>query len=221
MKNTETKRKTIAGIVSGAIVLIAVVTIANLVPENQANPIAENEPQIEQIEQTEVTTTLESEPSETPATTRRSVTTRNVPSTAATAADSNSDDELPVVEVTLAPVEVPDKRVAEILEERDVQVAEKPAAARTTPPPTKQETPDGVQYGDIVRNENGQRYVWDPIIGIWILENGAGTVTIMDVQSDGHKFYTDSEGRVRLDKVVTPSGDVITYEEYEAWRNSR
>ncbi|MCL1831516.1 MAG: hypothetical protein FWG45_01235 [Oscillospiraceae bacterium] len=31
----------------------------------------------------------------------------------------------------------------------------------------------------------------------------------MDVESDGHRFYTDPDGNVRLDRVVTPSGEVI------------
>ncbi|MCL1831738.1 MAG: hypothetical protein FWG45_02355 [Oscillospiraceae bacterium] len=214
------KSKTIAGIVSGAVVLIAVVAIANLAPDNQTTPISANESATVEPAGTAVP---EAEPGETPAATRRSVTTRNAPSTAETVAAGSPENELPVVEVTLAPVEVPDERVSEILEERDVQVAENPPAAQTTPPQTDG-MPEGAQgidsNGWYYRIENGQKYVWHPVLG-WGEDNGSGEVTIMDVESDGHRFYTDPDGNVRLDRVVTPSGEVITYEEYEAWRNSR
>jgi hypothetical protein len=45
-----------------------------------------------------------------------------------------------------------------------------------------------------------------------------GIVTIMDAQSDGHRFYREPDGTVNLGKVITPDGDIISYEEYQRRR---
>jgi hypothetical protein len=65
-----------------------------------------------------------------------------------------------------------------------------------------------------------QKYRWHEILG-WIKTGRAGTVTVMDVQSDGYRLFIEPDGRVNLGKVVTPDGDIITYEEYKIIRDSR
>jgi hypothetical protein len=75
--------------------------------------------------------------------------------------EGNSDTEPPVIDVTLAPVEVPDERVREILEENDVQVATNPPTVRTSPPQREQ------RPNNAVTNIDGQKHVWDPVLG-WI-----------------------------------------------------
>jgi hypothetical protein len=86
---------------------------------------------------------------------------------------------------------------------------------KTDPP-----KPDGTQWienGQHFKIVNEQMYVWHDILG-WGKTGGAGTVTIMDAQSDGYKFYVEPDGRVNLGKVVTPAGDIISYEEYRQWK---
>jgi hypothetical protein len=83
--------------------------------------------------------------------------------------------------------------------------------------------PVGAQWkenGEYFKMEGEQKYVWHSVVG-WCKTGGIGTVTIMDVQSDGYKFYIEPDGRVNLGKVVTPNGDVISYEEYKIIRDSR
>jgi hypothetical protein len=68
---------------------------------------------------------------------------------------------------------------------------------------------DGVHF----KMEGEQKYRWHEILG-WIETGREGIVTVMDVQSDGHKFYVEPDGSVNLGKVITPDGEVISYEEY-------
>jgi len=92
----------------------------------------------------------------------------------------------------------------------------------TTPP--QPAMPDGAQGinedGNYYKIEDGQKYVWNPVVG-WCCDNGPGTVTIMDAKSDGHSFYVEPDGRINLGKVVTPDGEVISYEEYRIIKEVR
>jgi hypothetical protein len=99
------------------------------------------------------------------------------------------------------------------------------AVASTIPPATTTASPsmpDGTQWvedGRYFKMEGEQKYRWHEILG-WIEAGREGVVTVMDVQSDGYKLYVEPDGRVNLGKVVTPDGDIISYEEYRQWKNS-
>jgi len=97
-------------------------------------------------------------------------------------------------------------------------------AATTTTTPSQPAMPDGAQGinedGNYYKIEDGQKYVWNPVVG-WCFDNGPGTVTIMDAKSDGHRFFIEPDGRLNLGKVVTPDGEVISYEEYQKIREAR
>jgi len=83
--------------------------------------------------------------------------------------------------------------------------------------------PDGTQWiddGQHFKIVDEQMYVWHDVVG-WCETGGIGTVTIMDVQSDGHMFYVEPDGKVNLSKIITPNGDIISYEEYKIIRESR
>jgi len=163
------KNKAIIGIVSTCVVLIAVMVIINL-GDNQADSL------IEETQPPAETAKLE------PIATRKPVNRNSATATQKTkSSEGNSDTEPPVVDVTLAPVEIPDERAREIIEENNVQVATNPPVARTSPPKKEQRPNNAVTYID------GQKYVWDPVIG-WIRSSGDGRVDIMDVESDGERY---------------------------------
>jgi hypothetical protein len=105
----------------------------------------------------------------------------NQPQSAQTRQAGNTDTEPPVIEVTLAPVEVPNERVREIIEQNDVQVVPPAVRVQTTPAPSEQRRPNSVTVID------GQKYVWHPDFG-WVPDYGEGTVIIMDVESDGESY---------------------------------
>ena len=113
-----------------------------------------------------------------PIVTRQRVSNIN-PST--TSSKDNSNTEPPVIEITLAPVEVPNESVREIIEENNVQVVPETAAKQTLPPRTEQRPSNATKIID------GQKNVWDPVLG-WIPDYGEGTVIIMDVESDGEMY---------------------------------
>jgi hypothetical protein len=83
-----------------------------------------------------------------------------------------------------------------------------------TNPPKPDEVHGTDEHGNLYKVVDGQKYVWHDILG-WGLDNGMGTVTIMDAQSDGHRFFTEPCGTVNLSKIVTPTGEIISYEEYQ------
>jgi hypothetical protein len=93
----------------------------------------------------------------------------------------------------------------------------------TTSPPittTAQPMPEGTQWVEeslYFKMDGEQKYRWHEILG-WIETGREGIVTVMDVQSDGHRFYIEPDGRVNIGKVVTPAGDIISYEEYRQWK---
>jgi hypothetical protein len=104
-----------------------------------------------------------------------------------------------------------------------------PATTTTSPPIITTATPSPQMPGDaqgtdsdgyFFKVEDGQRYVWNHVVG-WCRDDGPGEVTIMDVQSDGHRFYRESDGKVNLDKIITPDGSVISFDEYQIIRESR
>jgi hypothetical protein len=166
------KNKMIAGIVSGCVALIAVIAIVNLMPDNREDaPIGETQPQ---------TTAAPANTVSEPTTTRRNVTTLGtMPSTTAPESPDVLGNE-PGVEITLAPVEVPNTRVSSILEERDVQVTP-PRATQTSPPQEEQRSPSATTYID------GRLHTWNPVLG-WVSSTGDSGVIIMDVESDGEMY---------------------------------
>jgi hypothetical protein len=83
-----------------------------------------------------------------------------------------------------------------------------------TNPPKPDEVHGTDEYGNLYKVVDGQKYVWHDILG-WGEDNGMGTVTIMDAQSDGHRFFVEPCGTVNLSKIITPSGEIISYEEYQ------
>jgi len=90
----------------------------------------------------------------------------------------------------------------------------------TTTPPITTAPPIGEQRPSETTFIDGQKYVWNPVLG-WCPDYGPGTVTIMDVESDGHSFFVEPDGSVNLGKIVTPDGNVISYEEYQQIKESR
>jgi hypothetical protein len=104
-----------------------------------------------------------------------------------------------------------------------------PITTTTSPPIIITTTPSPQMPGDaqgtdpdgyFFKVEDGQRYVWNHVVG-WCRDDGPGEITIMDVQSDGYRFYRESDGKVNLDKIITPDGSVISFEEYQIIRESR
>jgi len=101
---------------------------------------------------------------------------RTVPKT------NEADSEPPaVVELELAPVEVTNVIIAEILEENNVQIVPATEMTQTAPPPSEQHTPNSTTY------INGQKHTWNPILG-WVKSSGDGQVIVMDVESDGEMY---------------------------------
>jgi len=126
-----------------------------------------------------------------------------------------------VVEAPLADVEIPSQEVMAILEEFDIEVVEAPPVTQTMPPPEMPEDAQGVNVqGSPFKIEGGQQYVWHTVLG-WVETGRNGNVTIMDAESSGYRFYAEPDGRVNLDKVITPSGNVISYDEYLTIKESR
>jgi hypothetical protein len=108
-----------------------------------------------------------------------------------------------------------------------------PSITTTAPPVTTTSTiitittlqiPENAQgtdeYGFYYKIEDGQRYIWNHVVG-WCRDDGPGEVTIMNVQSDGYRFYRESDGTVNLDKIIAPDGSVISFDEYQRIRESR
>jgi len=201
----KTKRKAILGIAMGSIALLFVLILA---PDKAMTPTAVVEPQTTEPEVTAASVVAKSEPP-------TSQTSTPTPSTISADVTDVPETEPTVTEVTLAATEVPSTRAVATSTECEV---------RTSPPPVERNMPKDAQgvdeFGNIYRIEGKQKYVWDSVLG-WGEDNGPGEVTIMDVVSDGHKFHTDSNGTVYLDKVLTPSGEVISWEEYNAWKDSQ
>jgi len=167
------KNKKIVGVVVSCVVLIAVMLMISVTSDKGVElPIADTQStetaKLETIANRRAVTrnTADSE-TEPPATQSRNGETANT--------------EPPVVEITLAPVEVPDERVAAILEENDVQVVPPAEPMQTKPPRSEQRSPDTTTY------INGQKYTWDPII-CWIRSSGDGQMIIMDVEDDGRRY---------------------------------
>jgi hypothetical protein len=77
-----------------------------------------------------------------------------------------------------------------------------------------------IEVGVHFKMEGEQKYLWHDVLG-WVKTGGVGTVTVMDVQSDGHRFYREPDGTVNLGKVITPDGGIISYEEYQIIKESR
>jgi cytoskeletal protein RodZ len=198
------QNKAIFAIVSGCAALIAVMVVINLAPENHpTSAVAAAEPQTSANTTTATSLT----------TSRRAVATLRTAPSAAVEAEISTRESAPATEITLAPVEIPSADIATIFEEFDVQVAPPNAVSQTAPPQNEQRP-----TGSATRID-GQNHVWHPVLG-WVESGGSGRVTVMEIKSDGHRFYTDSQGNIRLDMVVTPSGEVISYDEY-LQRNSR
>jgi hypothetical protein len=167
----------IAGIVTACALLIAVMVIVNITGNQDELPI-EGDSQTAVTDTAESGTIANTDSAKTEGVTTQPPVTQS--QSAQTRQAGNSDTEPPVIEVTLAPVEVPNERVREIIEQNDVQIAP-PARAQTSPPPSEQRSPTATTFID------GQKYTWDPVIG-WIRSSGDGRVIIMDVESNGESY---------------------------------
>jgi hypothetical protein len=202
MKNiTKNKRELVLGALSILAVIAAVVWILTGTPEEQVQPAPDgNEADVVELHVNEDEAAPEKPKPQTPA----SPATTTTPPATTTA----------VIEVTLAPVEIPNDEVMDILEEFDVQVVERPPATQTTPRTEEQRPPGTTKVVD------GKKYVWHPVLG-WGEDNGSGTVTVMDVESGGYSYYIEPDGSVNLGKVITPNGSVISYDEYLKIREAR
>jgi hypothetical protein len=231
MKNLLKNKKELAvGVLSVLVILVAVIfttvlspneqaasAIGNINTENDMGEInAAGEPEAADVNTTEdgtaaedpETQTITSPGTTTPSTTRPPVTTTTPPAPI-------------IVEAPLADVEIPSEEVMAILEEFDIQIVEAPPVTQTAPPPGMPEDAQGTDsIGNFFKIEDGQRYVWNSVLG-WCPDYGSGTVTVMDVQSDGYSFYIEPDGTVNLGKVVAPNGSIITFEEYQRIRESR
>lgn len=221
------KNKVLAGTIAAlAIVAISVALIKNI-PNNQAVLAANDDKYTAESTLPETTTT----PAATKATT---TTAKTTPPEETTTAPQSSEIKPPetrpaettvkTVEVTLAPVEVPDEEVLTILEENNIQIVDNPPMpAQTTPPPTSG-MPEGAQGVDengwYFKREDGIKYVWHPVLG-WGKDSEDGNTIIMEVESDGYSFYEEPDGSINLNKVVTPDGKIITYDEYKIIKESR
>jgi hypothetical protein len=168
----------IAGIVAVCVLFIAVMVIVNITGGQDELPIDGDS-------QTTATGTAESGTIENTDSAKTEGVTTQPPVTQSQSAQTrqagNTDTEPPVIEVTLAPVEIPNERVREIIEQNDVQVAPPAVRVQTTPAPSEQRRPNSVTVMD------GQKYVWHPDFG-WVPDYGEGTVIIMDVEDDGRRY---------------------------------
>ena len=168
----------IAGVVTACLLLIAVMVTVNVTSNRGEIPVEDGH-------QTTATGTAESSTVATSDSTDSEAVTTQPPVTQSqspqTRQSGNSNTEPSVIEITLAPVEVPNRRIREIIEQNDVQVAPPATQVRTSPPPSEQRSPTATTYID------GQKYTWDPVIG-WIRSSGDGQVIIMDVEDDGRRY---------------------------------
>jgi hypothetical protein len=99
-----------------------------------------------------------------------------------------------------------------------IEIIETPLTIQPAPPPA--EMPEGAQWeenGQYYKIEDEQKYIWDNVLG-WGRDNGTGTVTIMDAQTSGYRFFIEPCGTVNLSKLIAPDGSIIFYEEYQIFR---
>jgi len=123
------------------------------------------------------------EPPETDAVTTTAATTakpkaesKNETTETAETTETTAED------ITLAPVDVPDREVIDILEENDIEITTTTPIPQTTPTTE----PNGPKPGD-TKTENGQKYVWHPDFG-WVKDSQDGDTVIMNVEGDGEKY---------------------------------
>jgi hypothetical protein len=185
MKNS--RNKIIAGVVSACVVLIAVMVILNGNQENTIAPIGlPNEEATAAQTTTTIPATAESRAATKSPDTQPPVTRSQTQETQIQVTRT-PDTEPPVNEITLAPVEIPSERVAEILEQNDVQYVPSTNAVQTAPPPGMPEGAQGIDgNGRYYKIENGQRYVWNNALG-WVRSSGDSHVIIMDVEDFGDR----------------------------------
>jgi len=101
---------------------------------------------------------------------------------AITAKPKTEPPETTAEDITLAPVDIPDREVIEILEENDVEITTTAPKPQTTPATE----PSGPKPGD-TKTENGQKYIWHPDFG-WVKDSQDGDTIIMNVEGDGEKY---------------------------------
>jgi hypothetical protein len=144
----------------------------------------------------------------------------NLESPAMTAPPTTAPAEIkliPVEEPMVEEIIIEDEIIIEVTESLPIpQTAPPPPQEAQTPPPGNmpEDTQGTDEYGNIYKIEDGQKYVWDDVLG-WGRDNGRGTVTIMDAQTSGYRFFVGPCGIINLSKIVTPTGEIISYEEYQ------
>jgi hypothetical protein len=204
MKNTKNNSKYLLKAFF-ILAIIVIITLALTLLRDESSPSPES-----QIEQESINLTM---PPPMSAETMPFVTTVAPP---IISTESPATNTTPLVTTTISPV-----------------TTTPPVTTTTTPPVTTTSTiitittlqiPENAQgtdeYGFYYKIEDGQRYIWNHVVG-WCRDDGPGEVTIMDVQSDGHRFYREPDGTVNLDKIITPDGSVISFDEYQRIRESR
>jgi len=133
-------------------------------------------------EQLTITESTETTASETTATTTTAATTAKPKAESKNeTAETTEPAETTAEDITLAPVDIPEQEVIDILEENDIEITTTTPKPQTTPATE----PNGPKPGD-TKTENGQKYVWHPDFG-WCPDYGEGTVVVMDVEDKGDR----------------------------------
>jgi hypothetical protein len=220
MKN----KKIFTGVTIFAVGLV-ITLLVTFSPDEQTLPVSDDV-QIPESVKLEMPATIEAEEIENvdetaPAERIRQNPTRPETSTKTAADTVNQAPE--VIEIILAPTEAFGEEVMTIIEEYEIEYIESPQIEQTAPP-SLSGTPEDAQGTDsdgyFFKVEDGQRYIWNTVVG-WCRDDGPGEVTYMDVRSDGYRFYREPDGTVNLDKIITPDGSVISFDEYRKIRAAR
>jgi|GEM_PF-3672998 len=155
---------------SGAVVVLMFALTLIIASTTDNNSVTENTPSTETTEPVSesVTTT------ELPITT----TPPRVP-TVTGSSQGNADTEPAVIEITLAPVEIPSEDFIAIIEEYGIDIVVTEPVTQTAP--AEQRQPNETTY------INGRKHTWNPVLG-WVKSSGDSGVIVMDVESDGEMY---------------------------------
>jgi hypothetical protein len=231
MKNLKNKKYFIGAASVLAILILALIAIPApdeeaLMPAGDIQTGDETELEALTAPEAERTNADETEPEEVALTntedSEASPEAAQLPSTPSSPTTPSAPENPEVVEVTLASVETLTEDVINLIEEHDIQYVETPQITQQeAPPPGMPEDAQGTDSnGNYIKVEDGERFIWDNVLG-WGRDNGRGTVTIMDAQTSGYKFFIEPCGTVNLSKLIAPDGSIISYEEYQRIRESR
>jgi len=122
------------------------------------------------------------EPPDTDVTTTPTTTAKPKAESKNETAETTETTETTAEDITLAPVDVPEQDVLEILEENDIEITTTAPKPQTTPATE----PDGPKPGD-TKIIDGKKHIWHPDFG-WVDASREGTVIVMDVEDDGRRY---------------------------------